>query len=183
MMPTTLVVLPDLLGSRVTILVCGTAVGERSRSLGAYYAGRGNKFWKTLYAIGLTDRLLAPSEWRDLAGYGIGLTDLCKTEDGMDRRLAASAFDVQGFKEKLAGIRPLAVAFNGLKAARVFYGNNAVSYGRQPTSDGMEFWVMPSTSGAANACWDISVWQQLAASRGAAGAHASVVPDRSDLRH
>jgi G:T/U mismatch-specific DNA glycosylase len=172
-------ILPDLLPDRPKLVFCGTAAGDRSRSLGAYYAGRGNKFWKTLHAIGLTDRLLAPSEWRGLACYGIGLTDLCKTEAGMDRGLTAGAFDVQGFREKLAGTKPLAVAFNGLKAARVFYGNDAVSYGRQPTSDGMEFWVMPSTSGAANACWDMAVWQQLAASLGDAGAHVSVVPDRS----
>ena len=35
------------------LVVCGTAAGDRSAQLGQYYAGPGNKFWRTLASLGL----------------------------------------------------------------------------------------------------------------------------------
>jgi G:T/U-mismatch repair DNA glycosylase len=41
--------LDDLLRIGLRLVICGTAAGERSAKLGAYYAGPGNKFWRTLH--------------------------------------------------------------------------------------------------------------------------------------
>jgi hypothetical protein len=41
-------VLPDLLAPGLRLVVCGSAAGVRSAQLGQYYAGRGNKLWRTL---------------------------------------------------------------------------------------------------------------------------------------
>jgi len=39
-------VLPDYPAPNLMVVFVGTADGERSASVGHYYAGRGNKFWK-----------------------------------------------------------------------------------------------------------------------------------------
>jgi TDG/mug DNA glycosylase family protein len=78
----------DLLRPGLRLVICGTAAGETSAKLGAYYARPGNKFWRVLHEVGLTpDRALFPSEFRELLTYGIGLTDLAKGVSGMDHTL------------------------------------------------------------------------------------------------
>jgi hypothetical protein len=90
--------LDDLLPPGLRLVICGTAAGERSAKLGAYYAGRGNKFWRTLHEVGLTpDRTLIPSEFRELLSYGIGLTDLAKGVSGMNHTLMRHSFDRPDF--------------------------------------------------------------------------------------
>ena len=54
--------------------------------------------------------------------YGIGLTDMCKTEAGADTDLSREADDAQALVEKIARHRPAVLAFNGKRAARVFLG-------------------------------------------------------------
>lgn len=69
-------ILPDVLASDLVVVFCGTAAGNRSAQMGAYYAGIGNRLWPTLHQIGLTPRLLQPTEFWQALDYGIGLTDL-----------------------------------------------------------------------------------------------------------
>jgi TDG/mug DNA glycosylase family protein len=64
--------LDDVLGHGLKVVFCGTAAGTVSAELGQYYAGPGNKFWKTLHRIGLTERELDPAEFRTLPARGIG---------------------------------------------------------------------------------------------------------------
>ena len=72
------------------IVFCGTAASKKSKKLNAYYAGPGNKFWKTLYDIGLITKRLQPQEFKKILDYDIGLTDICKTDYGNDNQLDAS---------------------------------------------------------------------------------------------
>ena len=81
-------VLPDVLGPGLRIVFCGMAAGNRSAREGVYYAGPGNKFWPTLHRIGLTPYQLDPTEFRSVQRYGVGLTDICKTESGPDGSLS-----------------------------------------------------------------------------------------------
>jgi TDG/mug DNA glycosylase family protein len=155
-------VLPDLTPN-LRILFTGTAVGSASAGASAYYAGRGNVFWATLHAVGVvTPRLLAPSEYRTLLHFGIGLTDVCKVASGSDQEVGGDRFDIPRFLALVKANRPQIVAFNGKRSATVVL-DRPVGYGRQP--DGLAdaaVWVLPSTSAAARGYWDISVWQQLA---------------------
>ena len=59
-------ILPDLLPHNLKVVFCGTAAGTQSAQAGAYYAGRGNKFWRILHETGLTPRQLAPHEFPTL---------------------------------------------------------------------------------------------------------------------
>ena len=95
-------VLPDVLGPGLHIVFCGSAAGAVSARVGAYYAGPGNRFWRTLHRVGLTPRLLAPAEFHTVLRYGIGLTDLCKTESGADADLSRHADDAAALGDKIA---------------------------------------------------------------------------------
>jgi G:T/U-mismatch repair DNA glycosylase len=66
--------LPDLLAPNLRVIFVGTAAGKRSAEFGHYYAGRGNRFWRTLHEVGLTPRLFEPGEFRALLALGIGHT-------------------------------------------------------------------------------------------------------------
>lgn len=154
--------LPDLLSRGLRVVFCGTAAGTTSARLGAYYAGRGNKFWPTLAKIGLTPRQLRPHEFSELLSYGIGLTDLAKKASGADASIGASSFDRAALEEKMRALQPEVIAFNGKKAAHAALGTRA-NYGwAEETIGGVPVFVLPSTSGLASKHWDEAWWQHLA---------------------
>lgn len=159
-------VLPDVLGPGLRVVFCGTAAGAASATRGAYYAGPGNKFWPSLYEVGLIPRRLAPLEFASVLDHGIGLTDLCKTRAGSDLGIGRDAFDVDGLVARIAAHAPGIVAFNGVKAARESLGQ-IDGYGPQSRRlGGANTWVLPSTSGAASGTWNLAVWRDLAAAIG-----------------
>ena len=156
-------VLPDVLGPGLRVVFCGSAAGAVSARVGAYYAGPGNCFWPTLHRVGLTPRLLAPAEFRTALDYGIGLTDLCKTESGADADLSRDADDVAALAAKITQHRPAVLALNGKRAACVFLGAATLNYGEQARRIGeTAIHVLPSTSGAARRWWDETFWRRVA---------------------
>jgi TDG/mug DNA glycosylase family protein len=155
--------LEDLLTRDLMLVVCGSGAGRRSAELKQYYAGPGNKFWRTLARVGLTPRELSPPEYELLLTFGIGLTDVVKGQSGSDRELDFSGVHREVLRKKMLEARPRTLCFNGKRAALEFLGRKQVCFGLQPESLGTtDLFVAPSTSGAANASWDLSVWQQLA---------------------
>lgn len=159
--------LPDLLVPDLKVIFVGTAAGKRSKELGHYYAGRGNRFWSVLHEVGLTPHCLEPREFRELLPLGIGLTDMSKLGFGMDHEIAKSEFDPELFADSVRRYRPRSVAFTSKKAASVWkrgIPTSAIDYGRQPrnAADDPEFFVLPSPSGAARSSWSIGPWQELA---------------------
>jgi TDG/mug DNA glycosylase family protein len=159
-------VLPDVVQPGLRIIFCGTAVGDRSALVGAYYAGRDNQFWPVIQRVGLTSQRLAPSEYATLLEYGIGLTDLCKVASGPDRAVGTQGFDVPRLKVLLKRMQPATVAFNGKKAAEVVLERSA-DYGRQPERiAGAVVFVLPSTSGRASKYWNKEHWRALAETTG-----------------
>ncbi|MBS0550753.1 MAG: mismatch-specific DNA-glycosylase [Proteobacteria bacterium] len=156
-------VLPDVLAPGLRVVFCGTAPGTASVRAGAYYAGPGNGFWRTLYEVGLTPILLHPAEFARLPEFGIGLTDISKTASGSDQEVGRRGFDPARLEAAIAAASPAHLAFNGKNAARGALGR-PVDYGTQPERlGGAEVWVLPSTSGAARGFWDIGPWRELAA--------------------
>ncbi|WP_426687290.1 mismatch-specific DNA-glycosylase [Rhodanobacter ginsengiterrae] len=156
-------VLPDLLQPGLALVFCGTAAGRRSAAERAYYAHPGNLFWRALFEAGLTPRLLAPAEFPQLPGYGIGLTDLAKRHSGNDDELPRDAFDVPALRAKIERHAPLLLAFTSKNAARAVL-DHAVGYGQQDETIGRTpLFVLPSPSGQARGHWDIGPWLALAA--------------------
>lgn len=157
------VVLPDVLSQGLKVVFCGSAVGPTSARVGAYYAGPGNQFWDVLPRIGLTPRRFKPEDFGTLLDYGVGLTDLAKRRSGTDDQLDSAAFDVEDLRAKMRKFAPMALAFNGKRAATEYFGS-PVAYGRQPQEiESTTVFVLPSTSGAARGYWNEDFWKELAA--------------------
>lgn len=155
-------VLPDVLQKGLDTIFCGTAASAESARRGAYYAGPGNKFWRTLFEVRLTDRQLEPSEFRSLTRFGLGLTDLSKSASGSDASLPRISFDPEGLARKIRRHEPRILAFTSKRAAQEFVGD-AVEYGLLRESIGAtRLFVLPSPSGAACGHWDIEPWRDLA---------------------
>lgn len=159
-------ILKDLLKENLDVVFCGTAVGNKSAEVNAYYAGNGNQFYITLKTIGLTKELVKPQNYKSLLDYKIGLTDLIKTDYGNDNEIDESAYDVRGFLEKIDLYKPKLVVFNGKEAGRVFLNRkktSQVDFGLIEDLDlnNTKFFIAPSTSGSARGYWDISIWENI----------------------
>tara|TARA_R110000824_G_scaffold390760_5_gene587630 strand:+ start:3680 stop:4189 length:510 start_codon:yes stop_codon:yes gene_type:complete len=158
--------LPDLLAPDLRLVFVGTAASHRSAAEGAYYAHPGNRFWRTLHEVGITTRLFAPHEFRDLLALGIGFTDMSKRGSGMDHNVAEGEFDVPRFSAAMRLHCPKIIAFTSKKAASLFYGQptQKIRLGLQPSQpDFSSVFVLTSPSGAATRYWDIGPWRELAA--------------------
>ena len=145
--------LPDVLAENLRLVFVGTAASTRSASVGHYYAHPGNRFWRAIHEAGLTPRRYAPHEFRALLPLGIGLTDLNKSESGMDHQLSHDAIDVAAFRAKMKTFRPQAIAFTSKRAASHFLdrATQSIAWGRQPRRDDRpEIFVLTSQTGAAS---------------------------------
>jgi len=164
-------IVPDVLVSGLTTVFCGRAPSPESARRRAYYAHFSNQFWKTLATTDMTDRQLEPDEYRLLPNYGIGLTDINKTESGSDHELSGRGDDACELHRKVARYAPAILAFNGKNNFRLYVHamlqvskSVAVEFGRQPSVsiDTTEIWVLPNTSARARGYWDRDIWHALA---------------------
>jgi len=52
--------LRDILAPNLCVVFCGINPGLRAAALGHHFAGRGNRFWKTIHLAGFTQVEIAP---------------------------------------------------------------------------------------------------------------------------
>jgi TDG/mug DNA glycosylase family protein len=158
-------VLPDRLKPGLRLVFCGTAAGRQSALQQAYYAHRQNKFWKTLYEVGLTPSQFLPHDYETLWDLGIGLTDIAKYSFGMDHQLPGDALGpkaVEALKARIRKVKPAILAFTSLNGGRKVMGAQAVA-GEQPGRLGeTRVFILPSPSPLAANHWDIKPWRALA---------------------
>jgi TDG/mug DNA glycosylase family protein len=158
-------VLPERLKPGLRLVFCGTAAGRQSALQKAYYAHGQNKFWRTLYAVGLTPRCFAPKEYPALWELDIGLTDIAKFASGMDHQLPKGSLGpgaVRALKARIVKAAPRHLAFTSLNAGRSVLGKSAIA-GEQPERWGeTKLWILPSPSPLAANHWDIAPWKALA---------------------
>ena len=157
-------ILPDRLASGLRLWFVGTAAGPKSAAVGAYYAHRSNRFWRALHETGITPRLYAPEEFPLMLDLGVGLTDFCKTDWGVDADIAREAFDVAGFRRKVAQLKPHGLAFTSKMAASLWLGRSTgkIETGRHQAKEGPTVFVLPSPSGLATSYWSIAPWREAA---------------------
>jgi TDG/mug DNA glycosylase family protein len=155
-------ILPDVLAPNLKVVFCGSAAGWKSAELGMPYAGPGNKFWPTLYAAGFTPTLWHPSDFKKLPSLGYGLTDINKTEFGMDVDLT-NGDDPGALRRKIIKYQPRILAFTAKRPAMVFLARKKLDYGFQEDMVGAtRLYVLPSPSGRAGSFWNIETWRMLA---------------------
>lgn len=158
-------ILPDRLKPGLKLVFCGTAAGRASALARAYYAHSQNKFWKTLFDVGLTPRLIAPAEYAQLWEHGIGLTDIAKYDFGMDHQLPPHALDAdaaQALRERILKVQPKILAFTSLNAGRKVMGPKAVAGEQKERLGDTRVFILPSPSPLAANHWDIGPWRDLA---------------------
>ncbi|HSL01026.1 MAG TPA: G/U mismatch-specific DNA glycosylase [Rubrobacteraceae bacterium] len=141
----------DLLKPRLELVFCGYNPSLTSALRGHHYAHPGNRFWRVLCAVGITDRLYEPEEDRKLLELGIGFTNLVsrptRRADELTREeIRAGA---QALRAKLERLRPRVVAYTGIGVYRWFRATSKISWGLQdtPAVPGVTDVIVPSPSG------------------------------------
>lgn len=156
---------PDLLEPGLKLVFCGTAPSHISARARAYYANPQNRFWRTLFEVGLTPRLLAPHEYPTLLEHKIGLTDVAKRHSGIDSSLPVGAFAPLELSLKLVTYRPQMLAFTSKRAASevLKIPTGRLEYGLQTLRlEDTALWVLPSTSPLGTNHFRLSPWLELA---------------------
>lgn len=142
--------MPDLIAPGLRVLFCGINPSLYSAVVGHHFARPGNRFWPTIHRAGFTERLLRPSDERELLARGIGITNVCPhasaSADSLTPADYASGSAV--LKRKLRRYRPRAIAFLGLGAYRIAAGEPRARVGLQPRPfAGVAAWALPNPSG------------------------------------
>jgi TDG/mug DNA glycosylase family protein len=140
----------DLIAPDLRVLFCGINPGLYSGYTGYHFARPGNRFWPTLYASGFTDRLLAPSEERELLTHGLGITSLVPRATATADELTADELIAggQNILVKVKTYRPKVVAILGIGAYRTAFKRPRAVLGCQPEPlDTAALWVLPNPSG------------------------------------
>jgi TDG/mug DNA glycosylase family protein len=149
--------IPDVIAPGLRILFVGINPGLWSGATGFHFARPGNRFWKAIAAAGLVDRVLDPTEQRELLTQGIGITNLVPRTTATAAELTSAELREGGraLVEKVERIRPRTLAFLGITTYRVAFGATKVEIGPQPDLlAGARVWVLPNPSGL-NASWTL----------------------------
>src|SRR3954470_2138552 len=140
----------DVIAPGLRVLFVGINPGLYTAATGHHFARPGNRFWPTLHAAGFSDRLLHPSEQRELLEHGYGVTNLVNRATAAAAELAPQEF-VAGrarLAAKVRRLRPRVVAFLGVGAYCHAFGLPRAAIGEQPLRfEGARVWVLPNPSG------------------------------------
>lgn len=141
----------DLLKPGLKLVFCGYNPSLRSGSTGHHYAHPGNRFWRILFAAGITDRLYRPEEDEKLLESGIGFTNLCPRPTRRAEELTRQEIlsGTRSLHENLERYHPRAVAYTGIGVYKWFRATSKVDWGmqRHPAVPGVADVVVPSPSG------------------------------------
>ena len=142
--------MPDVIAPGLRVLFCGINPGLYSAAVGHHFARPGNRFWSTLHAAGFTDRLLSPSEERELLRTGLGITNVVARATASAGELSTAEL-VEGGRRlevKVRRHRPRLLAVLGIGAYRTAFARPAAAVGLQPETIGpSRIWVLPNPSG------------------------------------
>jgi len=152
--------IPDVLpapGDAFRVLFTGINPGLYSAATGWHFARPGNRFWPALHASGFTPRQLSPSEQGELAGYGLGITNIAPRATAQAAELTPAELR-EGAARLLALVearRPSVVAIAGVTAYRTAFARPKALLGLQPEPlAAARLWILPNPSGL-NAAWTL----------------------------
>lgn len=156
--------LNDKIPDKCHTLFVGVNPGIRSATIGHYFAGHSNYFWKLLYASGIWPSPLKTDDDDQIVLKGFGLTDVAKRPTPGIAGLRKN--DYSASRERIRAIagryQPYTIVFVSKQAVRAFRGDPkyVVKYGLQTWKiEESDVFVVPSTSGASLA--DTSYGEKL----------------------
>ncbi|MFS2201204.1 G/U mismatch-specific DNA glycosylase [Pseudomonas sp. Pseusp3] len=142
--------LEDILAGQLAVIFCGINPGMTAAAQGHHFAGRGNRFWRTLHLAGFTPEQVRPENDRTILSYQCGLTAVVERPTASADQLSLHEFSVAaaGFEQKIARHAPRFVAFLGKAAYCALSGQRDIAWGLQPKTFGnASVWVLPNPSG------------------------------------
>lgn len=110
--------LEDILSEHLAVIFCGINPGLLAAAQGHHFAGRGNRFWRTLHRAGFTPEEIKPENDRTILQYQCGLTAVVDRPTARADQLSLEEFSAAAvdFEQKILRYAPRVVAFLG-KAA------------------------------------------------------------------
>ncbi len=142
--------LEDILAKDLSVVFCGINPGLLAAAQGHHFAGRSNRFWRTLHLAGFTPEEVRPENDRSILAYHCGLTAVVARATARADQVSAQEFvaAAAAFEQKIARYRPRHLAFLGKAAYLGLSGLKAVPWGLQAeTFAGAAVWVLPNPSG------------------------------------
>jgi TDG/mug DNA glycosylase family protein len=142
--------LKDILAPNLRVVFCGINPGLKAAMMGYHFAGRGNRFWKTIYLAGFTCEEIAPANGELILSYRCGLTTAVSRATTRADELSRDEFEraASSLSAKIAQYSPTYVAFLGKPAFSAIFNRKLVSWGKQDVLlGGSKTWVLPNPSG------------------------------------
>ena len=140
----------DVIDYNLKVLFVGINPGLYTAAVGHHFGRPGNRFWKAVFEAGITDKLLHPSQQKELFKFGYGITNLVNRATVGASEVTKEEF-IKGGKILLGKIikyKPRWVAFVGIEAYRKAYGRPSAKVGYQKEKiKGANIWVLPNPSG------------------------------------
>jgi TDG/mug DNA glycosylase family protein len=148
--------LPDLIGDDLRLLFVGINPGLWTVATQSHFGRRGNRFYPALYRAGIIDHVIDasagfdPADVAHLQQRGVGITSLVAAATARADELTATELRAGSvaLRERVARVRPRAVAFLGITAYRTAFEQPGAVVGEQPGGlSGARLWVVPNPSG------------------------------------
>jgi TDG/mug DNA glycosylase family protein len=142
--------LEDILAGQLAVIFCGINPGMTAAAQGQHFAGRGNRFWRTLHLAGFTPEEVRPENDRTILRYQCGLTAVVERPTASADQLSLHEFTAAAadFEQKIARHAPRFVAFLGKAAYCALSGQRDIAWGLQAKTFGnASVWVLPNPSG------------------------------------
>jgi TDG/mug DNA glycosylase family protein len=139
--------LPDFVGPRMRLLICGLNPSIVSADAGFGYARGSNRFWRAATEAGIVTHPKNP--WLTLRRDRVGMTDLVKRPTVGSKELSRDEYrhGANRVRRLVEWLRPKVICFVGLEGWRAAIDPKAKA-GVQPSKfGGAPAYVMPSTSG------------------------------------
>ncbi len=139
--------LPDTVGPRMRLLVCGLNPSVLSADVGFGYARASNRFWRAALEAAVVSRPRDPLH--ALVHHGVGMTDLVKRATPRAAEIEPEEYRAGAGRVAwlVAWLRPAAVCFVGLDGWRTALDRAARPGWQGGGIGGVPAYVMPSTSG------------------------------------
>jgi TDG/mug DNA glycosylase family protein len=142
--------LEDILAEQLAVIFCGINPGMMAAAQGHHFAGRSNRFWRTLHLAGFTPQEVRPENDRTILQYQCGLTAVVDRPTARADQLSLKEFTAAAadFEQKITRYAPRFVAFLGKAAYGALTGQREIAWGLQPkTFGGAAVWILPNPSG------------------------------------
>jgi double-stranded uracil-DNA glycosylase len=142
--------LQDIIAEQLDVLFCGINPGLLAAAQGQHFAGRGNRFWRTLHLAGFTPEELRPEEDRRILQYRCGSTAVVSRPTARADQLSLAEFKAAAvdFERKIQRFQPRCVAFLGKAAWAGLSGRKTLAWGLQEEKfGGAAVWLLPNPSG------------------------------------